>query len=54
MSASNKKMFSGEEFSGNEKLDLNDVSDWTVEGMGGESVKSVPLLIFSMTRRAEQ
>ena len=37
---SSKKVFSGEEFSGTETLDVSDISDWVVDGTGGEVAKT--------------
>ena len=41
MSSTTKKVFTGEEFSGSDDLDISDVSDWIVDGMGGEPAKSI-------------
>ena len=37
---SSKKVFSGEEFSGTDTLDVSDISDWVVDGTGGEVAKT--------------
>ena len=41
MSASKSKTVSGAEFSADEQLEVNDVSDWLVDRIGGESAKGV-------------
>ena len=40
---SSKKVFSGEEFSGTDTLDVSDISDWVVDGTGGEVAKTAPI-----------
>ena len=39
MTSSRSKVFSGPEFEGNDELQVNDISDWVVEGFGGEAAK---------------
>ena len=40
MSSSKVKEFSGDEFTGNEKLEVADVTEWTVNGLGAETAKA--------------
>ena len=40
MSTSRTKIISGPEFSGDECLEVGDISDWVVDGFGGEAAKS--------------
>ena len=39
MTSSRSKVFSGPEFSGDESLEVDDITDWIVEGAGGEAAK---------------
>ena len=41
MTMTRPKVFNGSEFSGSDTLNLTDVSDWVVDGLGGEAAKSV-------------
>ena len=38
--ASRTKVFTGDKFSGNNKLEVPDINDWIVDGFGGEAAKS--------------
>ena len=40
MSSSKQKVFSGAEFNGSDTINLSDVSDWVVDGLGGEAAKT--------------
>ena len=41
MASAKSKVFTGPEFAGTDLLDITDVSDWVVEGFGGETAKPV-------------
>ena len=43
-------MITGAEFSGEELLEVNDISDWLVNGVGGEPAKAVLMILDGIVR----